>query len=304
MENKLKDLIKKTIKTEVNLKHDGDFYGKMGIIVKDLFRMFGKKEDILLDSLVEYYNEHPDDTPSTTTFVNLLLNLNGQNKGFNPNLVAQQIKNGHLNVNDIAETLLLNLYSLTKDDYFIMTGKLSILVVSTIKNKKLLKDEKYINLIKKTINEDIDTDHDMKEFLESLINRYRVKYEKIPTQIIEMIKDRMKNITTYRTQVGIWFGINRNYNDLFDLINNKSFRPLLITKINTVMVRDKVTNLYGYVDSNAEFIIPTIFDELGTLAYTEEGWAVLGHIKSRREGMEVGYYRMDGNNGELLKYWD
>lgn len=302
MEDKLKEIIKREIKNQVKIKYNDQFYVHINPILRDLLRVFGKKEDTLLNAIMEFHNEYKSDDRDDNSFINRLIDNN-----YNPIIITKYLKNNDLNIDN---STLLHLYYLTKDTDFLVNviGDLSTMIKASIKNKKLVKDQFFLDTLSKSINE--LNPSSLMELLRTLNLGRGVSYASIPQPIIEMLKNHIEETMNYVEQTRVML-LNRNYSDLFDLVNEKKFKPVLISNIGMfIMVEDISDKLYGYVDKDGNIIIPTIFDEMGVVngngfrgqESNQVRYYTFGHIMKKREDMDVGYYKMDLENGELIDY--
>ena len=297
MEDKIKEIIKKEIKNELKFKYDNDFETNSHVIIRDLLRKFGKKEEILLDAIIEFYTQdfHSEDN----SFVKELIEAK-----YNPKLIIKYIKNGNLKISSI--TTAFKLYSLTKDNDFLMfiidvvgDDYLPLLITAGSKDKKLLKNEGFFNLLSKSISSIYNAEQ-LANILEHL-HKNRVKYNKIPQPIVDLLKDYINKNLEYYQQAYVWY-YNREYIELFDSIKNKQFRPLTLVRYEHIMVKDTVSGLFGYVDNKGIITIPTIFDEIGISSFKGDKLVVMGLITKKREDMDIGVYVIDLKNGELIDY--
>jgi len=315
MENKLKDIFKKTIDNEIKIKYNDNYINNLDAINQYFLNSIGKgsKQPIALDSLIEYfYSKYPQlkKQLQLTKFVNSLINV-----GFNSNLIKDRISTDIIPIYGVELKTLLDLFNKTKDMSFleeiIDSGKHRIrvgidrpsnyekfilsLIKSSNKSKKLLNNETYINIIKKIID---DVGGDFNIYKNFILGN-------LPPQIKQIIKEKIDELS-FLGQFDLWnkFGqekYNENVISFFNKINSKNYIPVGTPHGNEglFMIKNKTEKLYGYANPKGDIIIPPMFDEISSSLKP----IIMGKVEKDRGDIKAGYYKMN-SKGEVLEHFE
>lgn len=319
MDNKAKDIIKRTINTFI--KNSGiNYLSNIEAVNSHIFRFAkGNREQIVLEALIEYYFENirPNENPSylkaggDEIFLHNLLYFDNS-KGFNPKLIVPYILNGTFDANDLSLSTLFTLYSATKDnellDKIIETNNNPKLIViwflkEVKQEKSLLKNETYLNVLKTLIEK-----MDLYRFGELLGDINRGKgILRLPTPILDIFIEKINSGYSFGEQSFLWNVLkmgaySKELLDLFHELANKDFIPVGSNR-KLIMIQSKKDGGFGYVNEDGKIIIPPIFDELsGVNRVSYEGiTSIVGHIQRDKGDMKAGYYSMS-KEGKVLSY--
>lgn len=302
-DNKLRQIIKKGVINIIKSDYNNSYMDNIEEINSKLFKIFGKGEEkraILLDVLVEIYLENFKTYDGDEIFLHNLIEFD-DGKGVNPKLILPYILDGKFDIKELGLSFLFKLFFLTKNDKLLLDiinlgfephYIVLHLIKGAVKYKSLLSDETYLSKIKNLIH-----DLDYTDFLEllSIIDR-KDKLMELPPPILDMIINKNDNMS-YVTQSMIWNHIGRKYIFMFKKLDGKDFVPVGSPLFGIILVRDKKTQLFGYVNKEGTLIIPTVFNEISGLKNDK----ITGEVYTDKGDMKAGYYIMD-KEGKILDY--
>lgn len=316
MDNKLKDFFKKTISNLVKTTYNGEYIGNMEDINTHLIKFAkGGKEPIVLQALVEYYFEsvRPSQNQSylkaggDELFLHNLIYLGGS-KGFNPQSILTYVLNDTFDVNDIALGTLFELFLLTKDERLlnkIINSNNSYpliilwLIRGTKKQKTLLKNSAYLDVLKDLINR-LDS-YDFSGLI-TKIDGGGGGMSKLPEPILNIFKEKISTQYNFSQQAILWNTTGRIFFLMYDKLRDKDFQPVG-SNPKFIMIKNMKSGKLGYADENGKIIIPTIFDELSAVNKVKYDGivSVTGHLHSDEGDMKAGYYKIS-KEGKVLSY--
>lgn len=313
MDNKIKELILKDIPRRIDTKFQGNYDVYNSNEVNNYFySLYGKKEEELLDALIDYYYEYAFKIRlPLKVFIKNLLDF-GNGKGFNPNLVTNYILNDKLN-NKLLTTDFI--YSLTKktknkelfikflnDHHVLQDGDYGIfyLLKLIVSGKPFINDQELIDIFKNKFN---SLDDNLKEiFIVDISSPSRNKIiEKVPKEI----KDEFKKYIHSLSFVG-QAEINRLtygelpeefYSKIHTLDSNYKIIGSPQGKNNLMIIQKKNEKLYGYINGEGKVIIPPLFDEVSNV--TSDG-KIRVLADTDRGDIKAGIYHID-QDGKIIK---
>jgi hypothetical protein len=312
MDLKLKELIFKDIIRRIDSKFEGNYGYNSKEINNYFYSLYGKKEEELLDALIDYYYKYAFKIKlPLEQFIKNLLDF-GNGIGFNPNLVGNLMLNNKIN-NKLLTTDFI--YSLTKkiknkelfikflndhnalqdDDY-----GLFYLLKLIVSGKPFINDQELIDIFKNKFN---SLDDNLKEiFIIDISSPSRNKIiEKVPKEIKnEFIKyihslsfADQANIShlTYGELPREFYSKLHTLDSDYKIIGSPQGRNKLM------IIQKKNEKLYGYINGEGKVIIPPLFDEV---SYVTSDGKIRALADTDRGDIKAGIYHID-QDGKIIK---
>lgn len=294
MEEKFKNLLLKDIERRVKSVFNDDYKGHIDEINRYFFKLYGRKERILLETLTTYANSLNVDNE---LFLASLIDI------FDINVITDLILNNLIRTNDVRENiwrelisessskpLLFKFLNQTTTNPFI---KFRILLNLMVKANPLTFYRDVIEIIVK-IFKYLTEKYEFLYILDVLNLEKNLK--KLPNFFIEEIKKYIDSLT-FEEQVKLKQIYKNIPKDFFTKIKESDYIIIGRPDVSGVIMVKNLDYLYGYIDKNEELIIPTVFDEISSV---NKRGLIVGKVNIKRGEVDRGIYKMD-TTGKIVE---
>jgi hypothetical protein len=276
MEDKLKSIIQKDIERRVKDQFQGKYVKHMLEVNEILFKLYGKKEKILLDALVNYFTklDESKEPQYVEYFIEYFIDDLIERK-INPNLILNYFLNGTFNLDDLTNNTLFQLIKLTKNKDFLLKvikekdNEFNFkALLKLILGKNPLGLDNDIIEIEVSLFKEITNNFDMTKISEILnFILLSKRFKNLPKQLLDEVKNYINSLNFVDQAEINRLTYGELPNQFFDKLRNIDYKiigsPQGEKKL--MIIRNPNEKLYGYVNGEGKVIIPPLFDEVGNL---------------------------------------